>query len=492
MKKLIVLLLAAVMLITAVACGDKKGTDDPKNTNKDKDPGGESTEYVHTLPDKDYDGREYRVSAHEQYVAWEIFVPEESSDPLANAVWVRNQNVEDRYDCTITPILTGAPQPLTGHVQEALGLILADQDAFDIVNTYVVVVGTLVTSNVLLDWSQFKNTYLEGSWWTQSINEEFMIDGHLYTPVGAMNISSLMYTMPILMNANLAKTKQVYDEVIETIQNDDWTIDYFNNLVAELSYDDVDDISGASDGDVFGFQAEALTNLDMYQFAFDIPMVVQDEDTTLRFAWGQGEYREKLSTAVDKVLGLYWENNGSLCHMDNAGAHQNNFKADKAVFITARIRDIFAGIKDMESTYTVLPFPKFNDDQEDYYCGMGDNYTQMCMPVTAVDTEFISIITEALNMESEKHIWPAFYEDALRTKYQDDPVSHEMIDRLLAGRKADLGVVFNTDLGGVSMMFRRVVRSKENTMLTDIDGYIESYNERVEKVVQAYYDSAKN
>ena len=95
-------------------------------------------------------------------------------------------------------------------------------------------------------------------------------------------------------------------------------------------------------------------------------------------------------------------------------------------------------------------------------------------------------------MEAEKTVWPAYYEDALRTKYQDDPTSFEMLDLLMAGRKADLGVAFNTDMGGVSMMFRRVIRSKENTMIKDIDGYIESYNERVQKIVTAYFDSAEN
>ena len=489
MKKLLVVLLALVMLLGAVACGGKESnTKTPGKT----DPVTEgSEEYVHVLPTIDYDGADYRVSAHEQYVTWEIFVPEEDSDPLRSSVWTRNKTVEDRYNCTISPVITQADSSLHGHVNEALGTIMSERDDFEIVNTYIVSVGTLVTAGVLYDWSQFEYTYLDGSWWTKTINDEFMIDGHIYTPVGAMNITSLLYTMPVLMNADLAKTEGIYDEVIQTINDKDWTIDYFSNLVATVNYDDVDDINGASDGDVYAFQAEALTNLDMYQFAFDIPMVEQDEDTTLAFVWGQGDYREKLSTAVDKVISLYWENNGSRCHT-NGSTHQNNFIADRAMFITARVRDIFNNFKDMESTYTVLPFPMYDENQEDYYCGMGDNYTQMCMPISVADPEYVSIITEALNMASEEYIWPAFYEDALRTKYQDDPVSFEMIDLLMRGRKADLGVPFNTALGGISMMFRRVVASKENTIIQDIDGYIESYVERLEGVVESYEKGTAN
>ena len=85
-------------------------------------------------------------------------------------------------------------------------------------------------------------------------------------------------------------------------------------------------------------------------------MVEQDEETTLAFVWGQGDYREKLSTAADKVISLYWENAGSRCHT-NASIHQNNFKLDRAIFITARVRDIFNNFREMESTYTVFLSP---------------------------------------------------------------------------------------------------------------------------------------
>lgn len=489
MKKLLAFIVALIMLLSAVACtagGKKEEGSKPAGPSKPED-----TEYVHTLPDIDYDGQEYRVSAHEQYVTWEVFVPEEDSDALRSSVWTRNKSVEDRFNCTITPVITQADGTLHGHVNEALGSIMSERDDFEIVNTYIVSIGTLVVAGVLYDWSQFEYTYLDGSWWTQSINDEFIIDGHIYTPVGATNITSLLYTMPVLMNANLAKTRGIYDQVIETIRNDDWTIDYFSNLVNELGCSDVDDVAGASDGDVYGFQAEALTNLDMYQFAFDIPMVERDEETTLAFVWGQGDYREKLSTAADKVISLYWENAGSRCHT-NASIHQNNFKLDRAIFITARVRDIFNNFREMESTYTVLPFPKYDEDQEDYYCGMGDNYTQMCMPISVSDPEFVSVITEALNMASEEHVWPAFYEDALRTKYQDDPVSFEMIDLLMKGRKADLGVPFNTALGGISMMFRSVVASKQNDIIQRIDGYIDSYHERLATVVESYEKGTEN
>ena len=499
MKKLLTLILAYAMVCVLFACTAKKNenpgvTTDPGTTTPEvttpeiTTPG--TTEYVHKLPEKDYNGREYRVSGHDGYLKREVFVPEESADALDNAVWTRNQIVQDQFDVIIKPRFGATGSSIHAHANEVAGLIMSDVDELDIINTYICSIGPLVTQQLLLDWTQFEYTYLEGSWWTQTINDEFMLDGHLYTPVGSMNMTSLLYTMPVLMNKKLADTYKVYDEVIETIQDDAWTFDYFNSLIERLGYQDVDDENGPTAGDIYAFQGEGLTILDMWQFAFDIPMLAHDDETVLKLAWGQGDYREKLSNAVDMVLELYWENPGSIGHM-GSGTHINNFKADKGLFTMVRFLDVFNGVKDMDSTYTVLPWPKYDDSQEKYLCGMGDNFTQMCMPVTVPDSEFVSIITEALHMESEKVMWPVYYEDALRTRYQDDPTSFEMLDLLMEGRWADLGVPFNTNVG-LSTMFRNVIRSKSNTILTQIDGSVETYNERVASIVTAYRESANN
>lgn len=488
MKKLLALLLALVTVTALFACGGKK--DDGKKDDPN-DPTTESTQEEIKLPEKDYDGKEYRVSVHDGYGKREIFVPEDSNDPLESSVWNRNQIVQDQFNCTITPLYTTATGSIHAHANEVAGFILADQDELDILNTYICSIGSLVIQNLLLDWSQFDNTHLDQSWWTQSINDKFMIEDHIYTPVGATNITSLLYVMPVLMNRNLAEREGIYDDVISTIKDGDWTFDYFNNLVATLDYDDIDNEAGPTDGDFYAFQGEGLTILDMYQFAFDIPMIESDPDRVLKFSWGQGDYREKLSNAVDMVLELYCENPGARGHFGNSGKHINAFKADKAIFTQVRFLDVFNTIKDMESTYTCLPWFKYDENQEDYLCGMGDNYTQMCMPVTVNDSEFVSIITEAMNMYAEQKMWPAFYEDALRTKYQDDPESFEMIEILMKGRTADLGVPFNTSVG-CSTMFRNVINKKTNDILQQIDGTVDNKMDAVVDIVTQYRNSSRN
>ena len=484
MKKLLALLLALITVVALVACGGKKENDPGKQTVPP-----ETTKEEIKLPEKDYDEKEYRVSVHDGYCKREIFVPEDTGDPLESSVWYRNQLVEDQFNCVIKPIYTQATGNIQAHAQEVAGFVLADQDVVDILNTYICTIGSLVTQNLLLDWTQFTNTHLDQSWWTQTINDEFMIEDHIYTPVGATNITSLLYTMPVLMNRNLAEREGIYDEVIETVRDGDWTMDYFSNLVAQLGYDDIDQEAGPSNGDFYAFQGEGLTILDMYQFAFDIPMIESDPDTVLRFAWGQGDYREKLSNAVDMVLELYCENPGARGHFGNSGNHINAFKADRAIFTQVRFMDVFNTIKDMESIYTCLPWFKYDENQKDYLCGMGDNYTQMCMPITVNDSEFVSIITEAMNMYAEIKMWPAFYEDALRTKYQDDPVSFEMIDLLMKGRTADLGVPFNTSVG-CSTMFRNVINKKTNDILQQIDANVDGKKDAVVDIVTQYRNSS--
>ncbi len=129
------------------------------------------TEYVHLLAEKDYNGKEYRVSGHDGYLKKEIFVPEESADPIANSVWVRNQTVQDRFDCVIKPRYGATGSSIHAHANEVAGLILTDADELDIINTYICSIGPIVTQQLLLDWTQFEYTCLDGSWGTQTIND---------------------------------------------------------------------------------------------------------------------------------------------------------------------------------------------------------------------------------------------------------------------------------------------------------------------------------
>lgn len=486
MKKILIFILALAMMLTVFACAGKK--DDKKPSGGESESVSGSTE-SDELPVINFNNRKYRVGMYESQ-NYEFYTAEDSADTLQHALYERNVAVEDTYGVKIKPQYISSTGKLSQLVDDVMISIDSEQNDYDVVAPVVVASGVLITEGYLLDWSQMKYTNLDQSYWVNTINDEFTLDGHLYTAVGATNVSSILCVYAMMYNRTMGDNDGLTAQIYDAIDNGEWTIDYFTNLIS--NYHKEDGGPFAID-DIYGFQAEALTNADMWTFAFDIPMLKHDETDTLILAFGQGEYREKLSTAADKILDLYWNTTGSLCHMD-AGAEIRNFKENKALFATINFRQLFNTVKDMEGEYSVLPYPKFDELQENYLCSMMDNYSVMCIPYSAVATEadadFISLITEVLNKEAETTLYPAYYTQSLQIKYQTDENAIRMIETLMNGRRADLGVVFNSNLDYLSMLFRQTLRDKNNNLLWRLDNRVDTMLTNIQSIVTAYRNNA--
>jgi hypothetical protein len=99
----------------------------------------------------------------------------------------------------------------------------------------------------------------------------------------------------------------------------------------------------------------------------------------------------------------------------------------------------------MKDTYSILPYPKWDSAQELYLTNADDKFQVFSIPKTASDTEFIGTIFEAMSAESYKSVYPAYYDVALKGKYSSDPMTANMIDLIMSGRKFEFSFQFGKD-----------------------------------------------
>jgi len=121
-----------------------------------------------------------------------------------------------------------------------------------------------------------------------------------------------------------------------------------------------------------------------------------------------------------------------------------------------------------------------------------DNYSVLGVPITASDTEMISIITESLNVESYKTLYPTYYEQALQNKYSRDEESIEMINLLMEGRNFDFSTLFSTETNYVYTLFREVVSSKSTDFASRYAGKEKQALNGLAKILEAYEKNAAN
>ena len=475
MKKLIAILLILATLFTVMACADNG-----KGGKNETTP--ESTEDEYPLEIKDFGGAPYRVSMMSADAYKEFYIMEDSETSTDSALYKRNVKVQDLYNVSITPVIVGA-EGLFGHTNAIVNSILSDNDEFDLVTSFAFAAGPLIMNTCLYDLKAQDNIDLDASYWLKEVNDQFVIEDHLYTAVGDTSVYALLYTYAMMFNKTKADAEGITAEVFDKIDNNKWTIDYFNNLVSGL-YDDIDDESGKTYEDFYGFRANTLTDLDTFNFAFDITMLDTSgtDGELIKFVYGG----ERLAKAVDKINDLYWENTGT----NIGGDHIDCFVRGKAMFSTILLNDCFTTLKGMEDDYIVLPYPMLDEEQDGYRTGMMDNYYVMGIPISTPDADMASLITEAMNYEAEKTMYPVYFDEALKSKYVRDERTIKMLDLLLEGRTADFGTLLQNNLDNISVWFRWMVQSKDRDSKTYVDNYRESITAKIEAVIDKYREGA--
>ncbi len=437
------------------------------------------------LPEKSFGGKQFRISTKEGTL-YEIDIEEETGDLIDDALYARNRRIEERFAVEIVPIITNANDGST-HVNAVKQSILASDDAFDLAATYVFTSGPLVTEGYYLNWLDMPYNDMSKPWWINGVNENFRVGDAMYTAVGDMCLSTLQLTYGLFYNRTKGLDYDLNETVYGKVFDGTWTIDSFMTIIADV-YTDLNGDGTRDKDDFYGFVAENATNLDVYTFAFDIPIVSRDDRDLPQLVMNT----EKTVAAIEKINTLYWETPGSYIPEGDYNLPITMFANGHALFTTTFLKQAFSSFREMTDDYSILPYPKWDEKQENYMTGAMDNYSVLGIPITVTDIEMVSIITEALNIESYKTLYPTYYEQALQNKYARDAESIQMIDMLMQGRNFDFSTLFTSNMNYISTLFRDVVNSKALNFASQYTKIEKEALKGLEDVLKAYEKNANN
>ncbi|MGM9625046.1 MAG: hypothetical protein ACI3XM_04975, partial [Eubacteriales bacterium] len=99
------------------------------------------------------------------------------------------------------------------------------------------------------------------------------------------------------------------------------------------------------------------------------------------------------------------------------------------------------------TNFGIIPFPKYDEAQENYYTHVDGHAPLMCLPKTNTYTERTGVIIECLNAESYRTCVPAVYDIVLTEKFSRDEMSVKMLDIILDGRTQNFGYVYEGSTG---------------------------------------------
>ncbi len=159
---------------------------------------------------------------------------------------------------------------------------------------------------------------------------------------------------------------------------------------------------------------------------------------------------ERNIAIFDKLYALYHESNNST--LLNGGFSQEQrmagpFMQNRSLFTAAFLWELDY-YRELDFTYGILPYPKFDETQTEYYSCVGNNATVFLVPVNSKGSEKVGAVLEALSSEAYKTTTPAYFEYTLQGKYSTSEDMARMIEMLRDTSYMNIGDVLAEVLGG--------------------------------------------
>ncbi len=432
------------------------------------------------LPDQKFGGEEFRVATNDgdQYEQ-EIIAEELNGDSCNDAVYNRNVRIEDRFDVKIMCERVSSPAGLPKTLSSA-----GTMD-YHIVGLYDYQSYTPINAQALLNWYDTPYVNPEKPWHNKLANDDATVNGILYTICSDLATTSMTYTHAFFTNLNLAADYGYSASDLYGIVNEGkWTFDFFCSII-EGMYVDVNG-NGKSDiaNDQYGFGYYVCNPADVWFNAFGGHYTGRDDDGNIEITF----MSDQTVSELEALLKLHYENAG-FAKLTTQYDEQKWFLDQKLVFAPMRFYAAFATLRDMDASYTMLPYPKWNEEQQAYYTNADDKFTVFALPTPSYNAiEYIGIIFEALCAESYKTVYPVYYDVALKGKYSTDAETADMVELIMAGRLFDFSFQFGESVfQRICYMFRDCINDNNPNIASKYKAVQKAMNKGMEKTFNKVY-----
>ena len=483
-KKFISMLIL-VSLLAAVSCG-QSNSGDTKQTSAQT---GDTTTAETTAPDplsqlrkEDFGGRSYTMigvsdTSMSALAPNELNATELNGDLVNDTVYNRNRKIEDIYNI----VITADSRPGGEVVSLVKNSVLAGDCPYDLVWAAMNGASNLAVSGSLANLYDFKDIDLNAAWWNQRATESLTVNGQCYLQLNYIPYSGMLFTHCMYYNKNLAED-YLKEDVYELVRSGKWTIDKFLE-VTENTTQDINGDSQYDENDLYGFMA-SFGSVGIFTYSCDQDMVSVGKDGKVSI----DIYTEKMQDVVEKVNALCYQNNRSFTrNVDKEADIAKMFANGQSLFYAGFLSDAMLYFRDMKDDFGLLPFPKYDEQQEHYYTSVSGGTGMLGIPLTVPDPDFTGLITEALAIESYNSVRPAIYETVMEDKLLRDEESVEMYETLLDGIKVEFAVVYHSSNSDIPFTLWNLTMSNSTDLASYIDSRSPNALDAYQKIVDEWY-----
>ncbi len=486
LRRTAALILAALMLLPAAACSEKPGQTDEQDaqdspvsvsgTPADVETDAPETRQPNALPEKDWGGKTFRVigqtnPTYSQFSNHEIDAEELTGDALNDAIFNRNLTIENRYNT----LIEGDVSSQTAH-DRLHQTVMAGDDTFHLAFCVSESIGSVVLRGDFQNIQDLDYVDYSKPWWNPEVNEQVSVAHRLYFTTSDFALSDKQRVNVLMYNKDLLADMGLEDP-IPLVREGTWTVDVMTDWV-EKTGQDVDGDGAMTDADRYGLTMDSYTAFKVFAFALGARIVAKDADDLPVLVMNS----ENMINVIDKTIALTCTPLGTLFCDEFSGkvdydfwsVSSNVFKAGRGLFINGFTHSL-SSLSDSDINYNVIPYPKFNEAQKDYYT-LADKFAMLFgLPMTCKERDFAGFMLEALAWESTDTTLYTYYDISCKRKYMYDETGPEMLDITFSGIVYDPALIYSW--GGLNMILADTIPKKRENVFA-------SHYAREEKVAK--------
>jgi len=457
---LILVLLILLMPLTACTKGDGN-TQDTTSYNSKTDNNNSGTDSGDVIKDR-YDDRGYLLDELPELdynntdiniLSWRCYYGEWSEEStgevIDNSLYYRNLNVEERLNIKLNvEEVDGSNHYRTQFLQRVSTLVSSGDTTYDLIAQYSWVSGNATLQGLYTDIASTQYVDFSKPWWPSDIVENTMINNKIYFVTGDIAPSMIYSTFVTVFNEQLIEDYGL-ESPYDLVESGQWTLDKLISMTTPY-FIDRDGSGTATADDLFGFTFWADTHTKAFMYGSGLRVI--EIDNNGEYALSELYSGYKMHDLVDKLNNWIFDNDGILISDQTVAGDGEIFRTGNSVFGEYDLYYMVAYLPSSSVFYGVVPTPKYDASQANYYSFYGNGVTTYSIPRTIMTTDRSSAILEAMASESYRTVTPAIFEVALKSKYSPSPKASEMLDLIHDTIVTDAAPFYTDNLLGYKEM----------------------------------------
>ena len=439
-KRIPALLLVALMMTQFAACSEAPADEGTASGSEVSTPAAEEAAAAETteedvlnallaeVPGGDYGGYEFTMLNNESNFAYTLMSAEElTGEGINDAIYNRNVAVAEKLNIAIKENMVTYSQVTT----DMNTCIAAGDDTYSCFWNESQFVAPFAINGQLLNVYDLTAINLENPWWNDKALADVQVGDYQYFLVGDLH---LMFKESFWMcgfNKNIIDENALGDPY-ELVREGAWTLDQMKTYMETAAMDL--DGNGTMDGaDRFGVTCYSGC-VGAFVLGAGETFIERGEDGTPMLITPD----DRFFAVYEKIVSAMFDPANTYVCMDgktqNIAQYENGwhgvFSSGHALFYLEPIGSL-KKLRDMDAEFGIVPFPKYEEAQEEYVTYIA-GYAAFCgIPVTTSDMQRTGVILENLCAYSYGDLRQAYVDTTLNFKYIRDQESAEMLNLIL-------------------------------------------------------------